>query len=60
MMLFFKSNWPIGGKFAVMKAAFLAVLLCPLASAQSDTNAIEILKGQAIQGGLILIKTASS
>ncbi len=57
-MLLFKLNWPRGVKSVVMKAAFLAVLLCPLASAQSDTNAIEILKGQAIQGGLILIKTA--
>ena len=58
MMLFFKLNWPTGVKSAVMKAAFLIALLYPMASAQSDTNAIEILKGQAIQGGLILIKTA--
>ena len=58
MMLFIKSNWPRGVKSAVMKAAFLVVLLCPITSAQSDTNAIEIAKGQAIQGGLILIKTA--
>ena len=58
MMLFIKSNWPSEVRSAVMKAAFLMVLLCPIASAQSDTNVIEIVKGQAIQGGLILIKTA--
>ena len=58
MMLFFKLDWPTEVKSAVMKAAFLIALLYPMASAQSDTNAIEILKGQAIQGGLILIKTA--
>lgn len=58
MMLFFKSALRSGVKSTVIKAALLTIFLCPMASAQSDTNAIEILKGQAIQGGLILIKTA--
>lgn len=50
MMLFFKS----GIKPAFILGAVFALFLGPMASA----HAIEIIKGQAIQGGLMLIKTA--
>ena len=48
-MLFFKS----GIKLALSLGAVLAISLASTASA----FAIETLKGQAIQGGLMLIKT---
>ena len=54
MMLFFKTWFKSGFKSTLVFGAVLAIFLGSTAS----SYAIEILKGQAIQGGLMLIKTA--